>query len=699
MSTIANKLQDITLAAANRTDLVLAMLVVTIIFMMILPLPTLLLDVLIAANIGGTSILLMVSMYLPSPLAFSSFPTVLLISTLYRLALTISTTRLILLQADAGHIVETFGNFVVGGELVVGLVVFLILTIVQFIVITKGAERVAEVSARFSLDAMPGKQMSIDGDMRAGVIDMQEARRRRSMVEKESQLYGAMDGAMKFVKGDAIASLIVVAVNLIGGILIGVFKHGMDISKAANTYSILTVGDGLVAQIPALFVSITAGIIVTRVSDSSGGPTNVGRDIGTQLLAQPRALLIGAGILGLFIFVPGMPSAVFFTLALLVGGVGFILYKAGAAPVKTGATRTASLVAPGKGEDGQKTSEEDAFAPTVPLLLDVSADMEDSLLPVRLNEELVKIRRALFYDLGVPFPSIQLRYNHALPVETYAILVNEIPVSQGRLKAGRILVREAADHLKALRVAYETDERFLPGYATVWVDASLKEPLGKAGMGFLDHEQILTYHLSYVLKKYAPDFIGIQETRMLLGNMERNYPDLVKEAQRVLPLQKIAEILQRLVGEEISVRNMRTVLESLIDWGQKEKDSVLLTEYVRTTLKRYISYRYSSGQNILPAYLFAPNVEDTIRGAIRQTSSGSYLALDPSVTKRLLDNLRRTVGDLSLATRHPVLLTSMDIRRYVRKLIERDFYDLPVLSYQEMTTEINIQPIARIELD
>lgn len=287
-----DKIQRLLLAASSRNDIVLAILLVAIIFMMILPLPTALVDALIATNMALAAVLLMVAMYIPSPLSFSAFPAVLLISTLFRLALSISTTRLILLQADAGHIVYTFGNFVVGGNLIVGLVVFLILTIVQFVVITKGAERVAEVGARFSLDAMPGKQMSIDGDMRAGVIDMDEARRRRKMVEKESQLYGSMDGAMKFVKGDAIAGLIIVAVNLLGGITIGALQRGMEVGKAMQTYSILTIGDGLISQIPALFISICAGIIVTRVSDDEGD-SNVGKDIGGQILAQPRALLIG----------------------------------------------------------------------------------------------------------------------------------------------------------------------------------------------------------------------------------------------------------------------------------------------------------------------------------------------------------------------------------------------------------------------
>lgn len=700
MQVLQAKLQRLVMAAASRNDIVLAVMLVAIIFMMILPLPTWLVDVLIGVNMSISAILLMVAMYLPSPLSFSSFPSVLLITTLFRLGISIATTRLILLQGDAGHIIFTFGNFVVGGNLVVGLVVFLILTIVNFVVITKGAERVAEVAARFSLDAMPGKQMSIDGDMRAGTIDMEEAKRRRGVVEKESQLYGAMDGAMKFVKGDAIAGLIIVAVNLLGGIIIGTMQRGMTAADAVKTYSVLTIGDGLIAQIPALFIAICAGMIVTRVQ-AGDGPSNVGKDIGNQILAQPKALMI-AGVVALGMgLIPGMPTLTFLTLAIVVGGVGFALMKGTKKVVdeKTGeVTEVPAMQAAAEPPRKTKSDTPDEFAPTVPLMMDVATHLQTSFDPEVLNNELLKIRRALYFDLGVPFPGIQLRFNEGLPAETYSIMLSEVPVSQGKLRPGFLLVRENTQNLDALQIPYETDRKFLPNIPTLWVSADLKEPLAKAGIAFMDPSQVLTYHLAFVLKKYSADFIGIQETKFLLSAMESRFPDLVKEATRVLPVQKIAEILQRLVSEDISVRNLRTVLEALIEWGQKEKDSVLLTEYVRSSLKRHISHKYSSGQNMLPAYLLAPNVEDTVRGAIRQTSAGSYLALDPNIGKRLVANVKATVGDLSATAQKPVLLTSMDIRRYLRKMIEQELYDLPVLSYQELTQEINIQPLARVEL-
>ncbi len=699
MEKITQAIQLLLNKAVKRNDLVLATLIVCIIFMMILPLPTWLIDALIATNMCLSAILLMVAMYLPNPLAFSSFPSVLLVTTLFRLAIGIATTRLILLNGDAGHIIYTFGNFVVGGNLVVGLVVFLILTIVQFVVITKGSERVAEVAARFSLDAMPGKQMSIDGDLRAGTIDMDEARRRRELVGKESQLYGAMDGAMKFVKGDAIAGLIIVAVNLLGGVLIGVLQKGMTASESVKIYSILTIGDGLIAQIPALFISVCAGMIVTRVTSSDGSGSNVGSDIGAQLLSQPKAFMIGSAVMLGFAAIPGMPTVTFLVLSVAVGIIGYTFFKGERKVVdpKTGKVTTVGASSPESGAD-KSTSDTEGFSPTVPLLVDMNPGLEKSFSSQALNNELINVRRALFEDLGIIFPGITLRFNQQLPIENYAILVSEIPVSQGRMRPKHLLVREDPDNLSALSIPFEQDKGFLPGILTLWASIDLKAPLENAGIAFLEPTQLLSYHIAQVLKKHAGEFIGIQETRALLTDLEQKFPELAKEVQRVMPIHKIAEILQRLVGEGVSIRNLRSVMEALIEWGQKEKDSVMLTEYVRVALKRHISFRHSAGLNVLPAYLLAPNVEDTVRNAVRQTSGGSYLALDPSTSRQLLENIKKTVGDLSRSMQKPVLLTSMDIRRYMRKMIEQELYELPVLSYQELTSEVNIQPLARVEL-
>jgi type III secretion protein V len=685
--------------ATSRNDILLAATVMAIVFMMILPMPPAIMDVLIGTNITLSCVLLMVAIYLPSPLSFSSFPAVLLVSTLFRLGISISTTRLILLDGDAGHIIETFGNFVVGGNLVVGLVVFLILTIVQFIVITKGSERVAEVAARFSLDGMPGKQMSIDADLRANAIQMDEARRRRAIVEKESQLYGAMDGAMKFVKGDAIAGLIIVAVNLLGGLLIGTVQRGMNAGEAAMTYSILSVGDGLISQIPALLTAICAGIIVTRVP-TGDKPSNVGTDIGAQVMAHPRALVIAAVIaLGMGL-IPGMPAMVFLALSGGIGLTGFVLLgnarHAGQASGSAQPAADANGYAP-VGASGD-TSEKTKFAPAEPLAIEISGALADEISEDAITREFPAARYAVYQELGVPFPEIKLRKAKQARDRGYRILLFEVPAAQGTLRAESVLVREGQRNLDAMNIPHERDTGDLADQPAFWVATEHASMLDSTGVPYLQLPQVPTWHLSLVLRKHASQFLGIQETRLLLTAMEENFAELVKEAHRVMPIQKIAEILQRLVSEEISIRDMRAVLEALVEWAQKEKDIVLLTEYVRMALKRYISYKYSSGQSFLPAYLLAPDVEDLVRDAIRQTAGGSYLAMDPEKSQALLDSIKRTVGTLETTVARPVLLTAMDIRRYVRKLIEQDLYHLPVLSYQELVPEINVQPLARVDL-
>ena len=677
-------------------DILLAGLLIGVIGLMILPIPPFLLDTLIAINLGTSAILLLVATYIPSAVHLSVFPSLLLFTTLYRLALNISATRLILLKAHAGAIIFTFGHFVVAGNYVVGAVIFLIITIVQFLVITKGAERVSEVSARFTLDAMPGKQMSIDSDMRAGLIDMQEAKKRRRSLERESQLFGAMDGAMKFVKGDAIAGLIITAINIIGGFIIGVLQKGMPFEKALQTYSILTIGDGLVSQIPALLISITAAVVVTRVS-SDEDDTNLGKEISQQMLSQPKALLIGGVFLLGFALIPGFPKPQFLLLGLVTGAIGYGLHKPFSKKEKDESKFDARVIKAKKKADTEP-EKGDEFSITIPLLIDIDAGTEEFVDPRMFNNDLIRVRRALYFDLGVPFPGIHLRFNESMLNGAYSILLQEIPMAQGRIARDSLLVQEREESLKMLGLEYSKDEKFLPHYESLWVGAHHREQLKMAGFPFLESTQIVAHHLSFLLKKYADDFVGLQETRFLLERMEVQYPELVKEVSRILPLQKVAEILQRLVQEEISIRNLRTILQALIEWGPKEKDTVLLAEYVRSSLRRYISYKYSGGRNILAVYLFDPDVEETIRKAIRQTSGGSYLALDPSKTKAITESIKREVGDISRQSVRPVLMTSMDIRRYVRKLVELDLYELAVLSYQELTPQISIQPLGRITI-
>ena len=678
-------------------DVVLAFLVVTIISLMIVPVPSYLVDALIALNLTISVVLLMMSLYIPNVLAFSTFPTLLLFTTLFRLALNITTTRMILLHANAGEIIYTFGKFVVGGNFVVGAVVFLILLIVNFLVITKGAERVAEVAARFTLDAMPGKQMSIDADMRAGTIDMDEAKRRRSNLERESQLYGAMDGAMKFVKGDSIAGLIITAINVVAGIIIGVSQKNMELGKAVTTYSILTIGDGLVSSIPSLLVSITSGIIVTKVGSAEGAI--LGRDIGSQVLGQPKALLVGGVMVIGLMLMPGFPKLPFLILAILILGIGYSLNFARNNTSRKNRSATKSQhKAPEVTQETTESNTGNEFSVATPLLLDVERSIEDTIEPDVLNEQLIQVRRALYHDLGVPFPGIHLRFNGSLAQNSYRILINEVPIAQGKLLPGHVIARETKENLEMLGVHVTEENSNIPHIVPLWVPNEEVHILDDANVAYMRTPQILTHHLSYVLKRYASEFLGIQECKFLMENMEQDFPEIVKEVQRVLPIQKITEIFQRLVQEEISIRNLKSIFQCLIDWGQKEKEPVLLADYVRSTLRRYISYKFSGGRNVLSVYLLDPQIEEMVRKAIRQTSAGSYLALDPPSAKKIVKAIKEEVGDLALQEHRPVLLTSMDIRRYVRKLIEMEMYELPVLSHQELTEEITIRPLGKIHI-
>ena len=680
-------------------DLVLALLVVCIIGLLIIPLPTPVVDLLIATNIMISTVMLMLSLYLPRALAFSTFPSMLLFTTLFRLALNVTTTRLILLKADAGEIIYTFGNFVVGGNFIVGAVIFLIITIVQFVVIAKGSERVSEVAARFTLDAMPGKQMSIDADMRAGSIDQETARERRNELAKESQLYGAMDGAMKFVKGDSIAGLIMTSINIIGGICVGVFMNGKEVGWAVTKYGILTIGDGLVSQIPALLVSITAGVIVTRVGDVDNKP--LGQDIINQFFAQPKAIQLGALMIAGIGLIPGFPKLQLFGLAAFVATVGWSLMakaRIAAAQAAKGEDPLAAA-APSQGNAPRpKKKDGDDFAMVTPLMVDIDADIRTAFTYEQLNDQIMSIRRALYHDLGVPFPGINLSLNPAIKEGKYRLLVNEVPVSEGALKRGYVFALEEPENLSATGIAFEGGKQFLAGHETCWVKEEDKQKLDESGIRSLDLSGVLTYHLSGVLRRYAHEFMSLQETRILFDHMEKEAAELVREVQRVLPLQKITDVLQRLVQEGISIRDLKRITQTLIEWGQKEKDTVLLVEYVRASLSRYISYKFSGGQNIMAAYLLDPSLEEKIRKSVRQTSGGSYLAMDPATVRSILAVVKRTIGDLTKIPQKPVVIVSVDIRRYFRKMVEKDYYELPILSFQELSSEINIQPLGRLKL-
>ena len=686
--------RNASLVITRHADFVLVGMVVAVIALMVVPLPTWCVDLLISANLSMSFVILMMTMYAPNVLSFSSFPTLLLFTTLFRVGLNISTTRLILLQADAGEIIFTFGEFAVGGNFIVGAVVFIIIAIVQFLVIAKGAERVSEVGARFSLDAMPGKQMSIDADLRSGSIDSEEAQKRRAAVSLESQMYGAMDGAMKFVKGDAIAGLLIAAVNIVAGTIIGVTQSGLTSGEALQLYGVLTIGDGLVSQIPSLLIAISAGILVTR---SGGESDNVGEQIGDQIFSQPRAMLIASMLVFLFALIPGFPKAQLFSLAFILGAIGYALkymkkMSSQSIDPKKEIQKTLSPAA----SKGKMVKSEDDFSPVVPIILDMSPELHSSIDYSILNEELASLRSALYFDLGVPFPGVNLRENAQLKENEYVLNLDEIPIARGCLESNCVLVREDPDNVRMLGIDVKEGLPFLPSEKAWWVSESEAYKLKEFGISYLEKEKVISLNLSLVLARHASDFIGLQETKFLLDKMEERAPDLVHEATRLLTLQKIAELFKRLVQEQISIRDLRAILESIIAWAPKEKDLIMLCEYIRTSLSRQISYKYCAGQNILPAVLLEPNVEEVIRKSIRQTSAGSFLALDPQSSKSILADAKRALGNRK--GKNVVIIASIDIRRYVRRLIESEFFDVAVLDYQELTPEISVQPVDRIRI-
>jgi len=689
----------------NRSsDVILAFFVIVIIMMIIIPVPPAVIDGFIAFNMSLSISLLMVALYIQKAVHLSIFPSILLITTLFRLGIEIAATRQILLHADAGDIIFAFGNFVVGGNFIVGGVIFLIITIVQFIVVTKGAERVAEVAARFTLDAMPGKQMSIDADMRSGVIDANQARELRLALQKESQLYGAMDGAMKFVKGDVIAGIVIAVINIVGGLIIGNMMHGMTMLQSAQVYTLLSIGEGLVTQIPSLMISLTAGIVTTRVSSEKKGG-NLGKDITSQIFSHSKGLVL-AGVVTLgMAFLKGFPTIIFLVVCAVLTSVGitnWIKEKRKAAKAAAGALGPAQVETDVEGHTVVRGGLDD-YALTLPVILETGKDLSSVIRKEKggtafVEEMIPKMRHALYQDLGIRFPGVHVRTDSpSLEPDEYAIYLNEVPLTRGKILQGSVLTNETEETLRRYNLPFTSSKNVI-GQASLWVDNKYVEVLKKAGIKYWEPLDVMILHLSQFYKQYASEFIGIQEVRAILEFVEKSFPDLIKEVTRLVPLQKLTEIFKRLVQEQVSVKDLRTILESLSEWAQTEKDTVLLTEYVRSSLKRYISYKYSLGQTVLSVYLLDPEIEDMVRGAIKQTSAGSYLALDPDSVQLILHAMRGVIAPTPPGGQPPVMLTAIDVRRFVRKLIEGEFPDLPVVSYQEIVPEIRIQPLGRIQL-
>jgi type III secretion protein V len=642
-----------------RRDLVVICIIVATILAMILPIPTALVDIMVAINIGASILLLMVAFYLNSAVEFAALPAVILISTVFRLSISITITRLVLSQADAGSIVRTFGEFIVSGNVVVGLVVFLIITIVQFVVITKGSERVAEVAARFTLDALPGKQMSIDADLRNGDINQAEARRRRRMLGRESQLYGAMDGAMKFVKGDAIAGLIIIAVNLIGGIAVGTIQHKLRIGDAVQIYSLLTVGDGLISQIPALFVSMAAGTVVTRVSTETA--SNLGSEIMEQITAQPASLRLAGIIMLALAFVPGFPMPVFFALAVLFGGSGLAMLIARRRAAR--AARASGVVqAADHGDSASKARLAIPAIPPAPIMIIAEPLLCEELRRCGIHELTMKTRQDVADWLGCACPAVALGDSVELAAGHYRIELHGVPLmlSSGRLDQSA------------------TGTTAPPATAISEVIAELRR----------------------ILIRYAPEFLGIQETKRLFNQLEGDYADLVREALRVAPMQRITDVLRRLLDEIVSLRNLRLILETLTEWGAREQDAVALVEHVRFALRRQICFECAGSERVLRCFILRRESEDAIRAAIRAAEAEGKAALDPDISVRLIDALTRQLptGDRR-AEALSIVLASTDLRRIVWTLLAPGGRNIAVLSSQAIPPDFRIEPIAVIGLD
>jgi len=691
---------------ARLADGALAAFVVLLVGMMVVPLPTALLDVLLASNVSIAVLLLLVALHLGDGLALSAFPTLLLVTTLYRLALNISSTRLILLQADAGAVIRAFGEFVVQGNYVVGAIVFLLLTIVQFLVIAKGSERVAEVAARFALDAMPGKQMSIDAELRAGAIGQDEARRRRRQLQRESELYGAMDGAMKFVKGDAIAGILITVVNLLGGLAVGIGLRDLTVVDSLETYGLLTIGDGLVSQIPALLISTAAGVVVTRVaSEDEGDEGSLGSEVGRQVFGDPRSLRIAAGFLVALAIVPGLPAVPF----LVLGALFFLVGRA-----VDGARRDREADPGDRAERVESARETRARQERVPVVTPVAVHLAPELAGRLLDSEgaggplldraLPALRDRLFDELGLSLPGVRVRTDPTLPTDdAYRVQLDEVPVSEGRLPAGLVWTIADPEQLGAegiagavLEVAPDPGGR--PG-PRARVPESAAPDLADLGYPADDAADLVAADLGRWVRRRAADLVGLQEVQVLVDQLEGVYPAVVRNVvPRPVSLPLLTDVLRRLADEGVSIRPLRQILEALSIHAPEERDPLTLAELVRSALARPLTHRVLV-DGTLPAILLDPEVEDTLEDAIQTTPSGRYLALPPTLAREVIAGARREVdGARMRGVERPLFLTRKETRRFFRRLIEAELPEVPVLSYAEVAPEAAISPVARLGL-
>jgi type III secretion protein V len=652
----------------------LALFVVAAVAMMIVPLPTPLLDLLLTLNLAVAVVLLLVAVYSGRPLELSTFPTLLVLTTLYRLALNVSSVRLILLQANAGRVIHAFGAFVVRGNYVVGAAVFLILTIVQYVVISRGAERVAEVAARFALDAMPGKQLAIDADLRAAAIDAEEARRRREALSREAALYGALDGAMRFVKGDAIAGILILSISLVGGLIIGVMQRGLSLAEAARVYTLLTIGDGLVSQLPALLISSAAGLVVTRVASEEEGAA-LGRDLARQLL-RPGALAATAGLLALLALVPGLPLWPFLLMGVAAAGLAWWMNRRAAAPPPPAMK-----------------------VPSPPPPVEVALDPALAAASPSLEPQLAQAGVALAEDLGLLLPPIRLTRDARLPLRGYEIRLRGVPLAEGHIPDGRLLVEVAPGKLP---VEAQPTEHPVTGAPAAWVPVSIAASLARGGQPPLDGPAAIVARLDSTLRSAAAELLGIDETQHLLDAAARQQPALVREVvPRRIDVPLLAEVLRRLIVEGVSIRDLPSVLEALALPSDGERDPAQLTERVRAALKRLITHRFAHDRH-LAALMLDSDAEEAVRGALRPSGSGVVVALEPELHDALLASIARQLQPaerpLGGGARPPVIVTSAELRRHVRRLIEGEHPRLPVLAYHELLGDVQVEQVGTIRI-
>jgi len=679
----------------KNSDVFLAVAIVGIIVFMVIPLPTVLLDILLSFNITFCLTIVLVATYIMKPLELSSFPSIILLATLFRLSLNIASTRMILLYGNegtmaAGKVIKAFGGFVVGGNYVVGAIIFLILVIINFVVITKGAGRIAEVAARFTLDAMPGKQMSIDADLNAGLIDENEARARRMIISQEADFYGAMDGASKFVRGDAIAGVIITLINIVGGLAIGVLQNDMSFSHAAQNYTLMTVGDGLVTQIPALIMSTAAGIVVSRAGSNSA----LGRQIVSQILLQPRAIGIASAVLLGFGLIPGLPTLPFMILSAMAGTVAYLVSQ----------SRKTGLVE----EAAKKMLEEKAKPPerlaALPPLDILALEVGYGLIPLvdaeqdgTLLDRIKSIRRQIAQDIGIIVPSLHIQDNMQLKPAEYSILLKGNEIARGELMLNHYLAMNAdKSNMKIEGIPTKEPTYGLPA---LWIKEEVREKAMAQGYTVVDLATVLTTHLSDAIRIHAHELLGRQEVQHLLDDLRNTHPKVVEElVPNLLPLGGVVKVLQNLLSEQIPVRDLLTVLETLADWAPMTKDMDTLTEHVRQALARTITKLYQTSDETIPLITLDQDVEKAISGAIQQTDQGSFLALEPNVAKGIMESVARYISEFSSMNYRPVILCSAQIRAHFKKLVDRFIPNLVVLSYNEILNTVKIQSLGMVEL-